>query len=49
MLYIGGGGGKYGKPIICDSEEELERKRIEFKDALECRTQSESQKTLNEF
>ena len=49
VLYIGGGGGKYGQPIICDSEEELERKKIELSDVLECRSSFRGQKTLNEF
>jgi uncharacterized protein (TIGR00375 family) len=49
VLYIGGGGGKYGQPIICDSEEELERKKIELADTLECSSSFRGQKTLNEF
>ena len=46
--YIPGGGGEYGKPIICDSPEDFERKK---KEAL-VETASEldvKQKSLNEF
>ncbi len=49
VLYIAGGGGKYGEPIICDSEEEFELKKLELKDVLECRSSFKGQKTLNEF
>ncbi|MEM0359939.1 MAG: TIGR00375 family protein [Candidatus Diapherotrites archaeon] len=47
--YIGGGGGNYGKPVICDSMEEFEKKRIELKDFLDCNTSFKGQKTLGEF
>lgn len=47
--YIGGGGGNYGTPIICDSIEEFERKRIELKDSLDCSTSFKGQRTLNEY
>ncbi|MCX6802096.1 MAG: TIGR00375 family protein [Candidatus Diapherotrites archaeon] len=47
--YIGGGGGNYGKPIICDSMEDFERKRIELKDCLDCNTSFKGQKTLGEY
>jgi len=33
--YIPGGGGDYGKPIICDSKAEFEKKKIEFKNEIE--------------
>ena len=49
VLYIAGGGGKYGEPIICDSREELERKKLELKDVLECGSSFKGQKTLGEF
>ncbi|MEM4662957.1 MAG: TIGR00375 family protein [Candidatus Diapherotrites archaeon] len=49
VLYIGGGGGKYGEPIICSSREELELKFLELKDVLECNTTFRGQKTLSEF
>lgn len=49
VLYIAGGGGKYGEPIICDSQEELERKKLELRDVLECGSSFKGQKTLGEF
>lgn len=49
VLYIAGGGGKYGEPIICDSQEELERKKLELRDVLECRSSFKGQKILSEF
>jgi len=49
VLYIGGGGGKYGEPIICSSADELELKRIEYKGSLECESTFKGQKTLGEF
>ncbi len=49
VLYIAGGGGKYGEPIICDSQEDLERKKLELRDVLECRSSFKGQKTLGEF
>lgn len=48
VLYVPGGGGQYGRPIICDSEQELEEKKIELKNELECQS-SFNQKTLLEF
>ena len=47
--YIGGGGGNYGTPIICDSEEDFERKKIELKDKLDCSASFKGQKTLGEY
>ncbi len=47
--YIPGGGGNYGKPIICDSAEEFERKAIELKDELAGKSDLAGQKTLGEF
>ena len=49
VLYIPGGGGNYGKPIICDSEEEMERKKIELKQELSGVSEIARQKTLGEF
>ncbi|MEM4598297.1 MAG: TIGR00375 family protein [Candidatus Diapherotrites archaeon] len=49
VLYISGGGGKYGEPIICSSREELELKKLELKDVLECNSTFRGQKTLAEF
>ena len=47
--FIGGGGGNYGTPIICDSKEEFERKKVELKDTLGCSTSFKGQRTLGEF
>jgi len=47
--FIGGGGGNYGKPIICDSAEDFERKKLELKDCLDCNTSFSGQRTLGEF
>ena len=48
VLYIPGGGGNYGKPIICDSKEEFDsRKEILEKDINA--SQVSGQKTLGEF
>ncbi len=49
VLYIPGGGGAYGKPIICASEEEFERKKIELKDELAGISEVSSQRTLGQF
>ncbi|MFH1255787.1 MAG: phosphotransferase [Candidatus Diapherotrites archaeon] len=48
-LYIPGGGGDYGKPIVCDSEEEFQRKKKEMKDELDGKGSFAGQKTLKEF
>jgi PHP family Zn ribbon phosphoesterase len=47
--YIPGGGGNYGKPIICNSLEEFERKAAELGEQLECSSASRWQSTLKEF
>ncbi len=47
VLYIPGGGGKYGEAILCFSKEEVENKKIELNSSLECA--DEKQKTLFEF
>ncbi|MCD6434261.1 MAG: TIGR00375 family protein [Candidatus Diapherotrites archaeon] len=49
VLYIPGGGGNYGKPIICKTKEEFETKKIELGKKLECNSQSTKQKNLSEF
>jgi len=49
VLYIPGGGGNYGKPVICRGEREFEKKRKELHNQLECRTESVGQKSLMEF
>lgn len=49
VLYLPGGGGQYGKPIICLSEEELERKKTELGDALEGKGDAEKQRTLLDY
>lgn len=49
VLYTPGGGGNYGKPIICNSIEELEKTEIELKNELSCETQIKTQKSLKDF
>ncbi len=49
VLFIPGGGGNYGKPVLCDSKQEFERKKIELGKQLECREPCTGQKTLKEF
>jgi uncharacterized protein (TIGR00375 family) len=49
VLYISGGGGRYGEPIICSSAQELERKRAELREKLECNADFRGQRTLGEF
>ena len=49
VLYIPGGGGNYGKPIICGSREEFERKKIELRDELAGISDNAVQKKLGEF
>jgi len=48
VLYKAGGGGNYGTPIICDSREEFEERKIKEKNELDCNSQKK-QKTINEF
>jgi uncharacterized protein (TIGR00375 family) len=45
--YIPGGGGNYGKPVICDSEEEFRRKGKQLEE--EDKDSFKGQKTLGEF
>ena len=47
--YIPGGGGNYGVPIICDSKEDFENKKIELSEKLECASGNRKQKKLDEF
>ena len=47
--YIPGGGGNYGKPIICNTKEEFEKKRNELGEKLECASVDKKQKSLSEF
>ncbi|MBN2067612.1 MAG: phosphotransferase, partial [Candidatus Diapherotrites archaeon] len=44
--YIAGGGGNYGKPLICNSKEEFEKKGKELKEG---ENDFSGQKTLGEF
>ena len=45
--YIPGGGGQYGKPVICDSEEDFEKRGKELRERKE--EEFAGQKTLGEF
>lgn len=47
--YIGGGGGNYGTPIICNSREEFEKRGIELRDSLNCNAPFNPQKTLKDY
>ncbi len=49
VLYIAGGGGNYGKPIICNSKEEFEQKQKELASVLDCNSAFLGQKTLADF
>ncbi len=49
VLYIPGGGGEYGKPVICDTQEELEAKKIELARELSGISEIAAQRTLGEF
>ncbi len=49
VLYIPGGGGNYGQPIICDSREEFENKKGEMKKELAGESDFSGQKTLREY
>ena len=46
--YIPGGGGEYGKPVICNSKEEFEKKGKELEEQRK-HDSFENQKTLSEF
>jgi len=46
--YVSGGGGNYGRPVICDSAEEFERKGLEL-EREEKGSALKGQKTLGEF
>ncbi|MDO8427847.1 MAG: endonuclease Q family protein [Candidatus Diapherotrites archaeon] len=49
VLFMAGGGGNYGVPIICDSLKELEQKKKELKNKLDCHSELQAQKILTEF
>lgn len=49
VLYIPGGGGNYGKPLIFNSEDELKRKKEEMKRELSGESEFKGQKTLMEY
>lgn len=49
VLYIPGGGGEYGRPIICDTQEELELKKVELAKELSGVSEIAGQKTLGQF
>ncbi len=49
VLYIPGGGGNYGKPIICSSEKEMQEKKKELYRELEGISEEGMQKTLGEY
>ena len=47
--YVPGGGGEYGKPVICDSEEEFEKRKKEVEEEIKEKSDFKGQKTLGEF
>ena len=47
--YIAGGGGNYGKPVICNSREEFEKKGVEILQEQKEKKSFAGQKTLGEF
>lgn len=49
VLYIPGGGGQYGTPIICDTQEELARKEKELAKELSGISEIARQRTLAQF
>ena len=49
VLYIPGGGGQYGVPIICSSKEEMEKKQKEIARELEGLSGFSGQRTLGQF
>lgn len=48
VIYIPGGGGNYGTPIICKNKTEFEQTKTTLKNELECKN-AVDQKTLMEF
>lgn len=49
VFYIPGGGGNYGKPIICDSAEDVAKRRKETEIEIRENKSPAGQKTLGEF
>ncbi len=49
VVYIPGGGGNYGKPIICSTEKEFKKKQEEIENELKKEMTSHAQKKLDEF
>ena len=49
VLYLPGGGGEYGKPIICESKEDYENKKQIFKKELSGISDISNQKILTQF
>ena len=49
VLYLPGGGGEYGKPIICESKEDYENKKQLFKKELSGISDISNQKILTQF
>lgn len=49
VLFKAGAGGNYGTPVICSSKKEMDLKKIELKNELDCASSFKGQKTLGEF
>ena len=49
VLYISGGGGNYGTPVICESEKELDEMKKKLKQKMECESALAGQKMLSEY
>jgi uncharacterized protein (TIGR00375 family) len=49
VLYIPGGGGQYGKPIIAHSERDFEKKKLELQDTLQKEMTLHTQKKMGGF
>ncbi|MDO8538318.1 MAG: phosphotransferase, partial [archaeon] len=49
VFYLPGGGGNYGKPVICLSEKEFKQKTSEHLKEINCESDALKQKTLGEF
>ena len=49
VTYIPGGGGEYGKPLICDSEKEFNAKKEEVEKTLTTELSMHGQKRLGDF